>query len=115
MFMSAPDKKTVMKDLFELGKSKGQLTTKEILDALGELDFELEQIEKFYDSLEAQGVEIVEDFGEDITLEDIEFEESESAQEDAILHICSRVISPSGSKRPPPTPFTHPIRAAHST
>ena len=82
MFMSAPDKKTVMKDLFELGKSKGQLTTKEILDALGELDFELEQIEKFYDSLEAQGVEIVEDFGEDIVLEEMEFEESESAHED---------------------------------
>ena len=32
-----PDKKTVIKDLLELGKSKGQLSTKEILDALGEL------------------------------------------------------------------------------
>ena len=31
-----PDKKTVIKDLLELGKSKGQLSTKEILDALGE-------------------------------------------------------------------------------
>ena len=29
-----PDKKTVIKDLLELGKSKGQLSTKEILDAL---------------------------------------------------------------------------------
>lgn len=38
--MAAPDKKTVMKDLLEMGKAKGQLTTKEILDALGELDFE---------------------------------------------------------------------------
>ena len=59
--MAAPDKKTVMKDLLEMGKAKGQLTTKEILDALGELDFEPEQIEKFYDTLESQGVEIVED------------------------------------------------------
>ena len=56
-----PDKKTVIKDLLELGKSKGQLSTKEILDALGELDFDPEQIEKFYDTLETQGVEIVED------------------------------------------------------
>ena len=32
--MAAPDKKTVMKDLLEMGKAKGQLTTKEILDAL---------------------------------------------------------------------------------
>ena len=36
----APDKKTVIRELIELGKSKGQLSTKEILDALGELDFE---------------------------------------------------------------------------
>ena len=64
-----PDKKTVIKDLLELGKSKGQLSTKEILDALGELDFDPEQIEKFYDTLESQGVEIVEDF-DDITIDD---------------------------------------------
>ena len=54
-----PDKKTVIRDLLELGKSKGQLSTKEILDALGELDFDPEQIEKFYDTLESQGVEIM--------------------------------------------------------
>ena len=75
--MAAPDKKTVMKDLLEMGKAKGQLTTKEILDALGELDFEPEQIEKFYDTLESQGVEIVEDFG-DIALDDIEFTQEET-------------------------------------
>jgi RNA polymerase primary sigma factor len=63
--MPVPDKKTVIRELIEQGKSKGQLSTKEILDALGELDFEPEQIEKFYDNLEAQGVEIVEDFGEE--------------------------------------------------
>ena len=61
--MSAqPDKKTVIKDLVEVGKAKGQLSTKEILDALGELDFDPEHVEKFYDTLESQGVEIVEDF-----------------------------------------------------
>lgn len=43
--MAAPDKKTVIRDLIELGKSKGQLTTKEILDAIGELDFDPEHIE----------------------------------------------------------------------
>ena len=44
--MSTPDKRTVIKDLIEMGKAKGQLSTKEILDALGELDFDPEQIEK---------------------------------------------------------------------
>ncbi len=70
--MSAqPDKKTVIKDLVEMGKAKGQLSTKEILDALGEMDFDPEQIEKFYDTLENQGVEIVEDF-DDMQLDDVE-------------------------------------------
>ena len=73
-----PDKKTVIKDLLELGKSKGQLSTKEILDALGELDFDPEQIEKFYDTLESQGVEIVEDF-DDITIDDEELAKAAKA------------------------------------
>ncbi len=72
-----PDKKTVIKDLLELGKSKGQLSTKEILDALGELDFDPEQIEKFYDTLESQGVEIVEDDFGDITIDEDELAKAE--------------------------------------
>lgn len=70
-----PDKRTVMKELLELGKSKGQLSTKEILDALGEMEFDPEHIEKFYDNLEAEGVEIVEDF------DDIQIDEAELAKE----------------------------------
>ena len=77
---ATPDKKTVIKELMEQGKAKGHLSTKEILDAIGELDFEPEQIEKFYDSLETLGVEIVEDF-EDIPLDDISFNGSDSAEE----------------------------------
>ena len=69
---ATPDKKTVIRELIEQGKAKGQISTKEILDALGELDFEPEQIEKFYDTLEAQGVEIIEDFA-DAPLDDIDF------------------------------------------
>lgn len=79
----APDKKTVIKELTELGKSKGQLSTKEILDAIGELDFDPEQIEKFYDTLESLGVEIVEDFS-DLPLDDMNFAvDTEDATEDA--------------------------------
>lgn len=79
--MPMPDKKTVIRELIEQGKSKGQLSTKEILDALGELDFDPEQIEKFYDTLEAQGVEIVEDFGDE-PLEDIDFDSQTEETED---------------------------------
>ncbi len=79
--MGAPDKKTVIRDLIDQGKSKGQLSTKEILDALGELEFDPEQIEKFYDTLESQGVEIIEDFA-DAPLEDIDFSVQVDENED---------------------------------
>ncbi len=65
-----PDKRTVLKDLMELGKSKGQITNKEILDAIGEMDIDPEQLEKFYDTLETNGVEIVETL-DDIMLDDV--------------------------------------------
>ncbi|HIS68405.1 MAG TPA: RNA polymerase sigma factor RpoD [Candidatus Gallacutalibacter stercoravium] len=76
-----PDKRTVMKELLEQGKAKGQLNTQEILDAIGELDFDPEQLEKLYDTLEAQGVEIVDDFVEDIPLDDITFAINEGAED----------------------------------
>lgn len=67
------DKKTVVKELIELGKQKGKLTNQDILDAIGELDFDPEKLEKLYDSIEAQGIEIVEDMG-DIKIDDIDLE-----------------------------------------
>ena len=70
--MNAPqDKKTVVKELLELGKQKGQLSNQDILDAIGEMDFDPEQLEKLYDSLEQMGIEIVEDMGE-IKIDDID-------------------------------------------
>lgn len=58
---SIQDKKAVIKELTELGKTKGQLTNKDILDAIGEIDFDPEQLEKLYDNIEGMGIEIVED------------------------------------------------------
>ncbi len=70
--MNAPqDKKSVVKELLELGKQKGQLNNQDILDAIGEIDFDPEQLEKIYDNLEQQGIEIVEDMG-DIKIDDID-------------------------------------------
>ena len=63
------DKKTIVKELTELGKSKGNLTNDEIIEALGEIEFKPEELEKLYDSFEQQGIEIIED------MENIDFEE----------------------------------------
>ena len=71
------DKKTVIKDLLEQGKQKGSLSNQEILDAIGEIEFSPEQLEKLYDGLEAQGIEIIED--NSVDLSDIEIVASKSS------------------------------------
>ncbi len=60
------EKKSFYKELLELGKSKGSLTNREIMDILDEVSLEPEQIEKLYDLLEEQGIEIIEDSADDI-------------------------------------------------
>ena len=90
--MGAPDKKTVIRELIEQGKSKGQLSTKEILDAIGELDFDPEQIEKFYDTLESQGVEIIEDFA-DAPLDDLDLNIQIDENEDMEAALSTEVIA----------------------
>lgn len=57
----AAEKKTLIQDLIEQGKRKGKLSTQEINDALEELDFDAEQMDKLYETLEGHNVEIVED------------------------------------------------------
>jgi RNA polymerase primary sigma factor len=71
--MSA-DKKTVIRELIELGKSKGRLTEGEINEALDEIDFDAEQLEKLYDTLESYNIEIVEELDEP-TPEELEEDE----------------------------------------
>ncbi len=55
------DKKNVMDGLLEQGKVKGKLTTKEINDALEKLDYDVEQIDQFYESCERFHIEIIDD------------------------------------------------------
>ena len=75
--MTAPvnEKRNFIKELTELGKAKGSISNKDILDAIGESDFEPEQLEKLYDALESAGVEIVEeDIIDDLSLESLNIE-----------------------------------------
>ena len=50
-----------IKELLEAGKTKGLLTYKEIMDVLEEMEMDQEQIEKFYDYLEEQNIDVVEE------------------------------------------------------
>ena len=79
----AQEKRSLVKELIELGKQKGQLTNQDILDAIGEQDFDPEKLEKLYDMIESQGIEIVEDF-DDLKIEDLELEINEHKDEDGL-------------------------------
>lgn len=56
------DKKATIENLMEHGRASGKLTTKEITDALEELDFDVEQMDSFYDTCANYNIEIIEDF-----------------------------------------------------
>ncbi len=56
------DKKMHMNDLIELGKSKGKLTTQEILNLMEDTDVDPEQLDKLYETLESENIEIIDDF-----------------------------------------------------
>ena len=52
------EKKFEIKDLVEKGKAKGSLSNSEIVEALEDVDYDLEQIEKLYETLENLGIEV---------------------------------------------------------
>ena len=69
------DKKAAMLELVEHGKKNGVLSFKEIEEALTEFDIDVKDIEKFYESLEAMGIELVKDMEKE--LQEIQTSEEE--------------------------------------
>ncbi len=55
------EKKITIRELIETGKRNGKLTTKEINDAIEDTGFDVEQIDKLYETLEGHNVEIVDE------------------------------------------------------
>ncbi len=88
LIMSNTEKKSAVTELMEQGKAKGKLTTQEITDALEELDFDVEQMDKLYDSLESLNIEIIDDFPQEVDLDfplDVNLgEDDENAPADAV-------------------------------
>ncbi len=79
MTQSAEQQMQVIRDLLALGKKNGELTLKEIADALSSLELESEDIDRLYETLEQESIEIE---GSDvleapISMGDDEFHEAE--------------------------------------
>jgi len=78
------NKKMQLKDLIELGRAKGKLTTQEIIDAMEDLDFEPDQMDKLYESLEEENIEIVDDFDSSLDDIDLVLNATEAGAEDGV-------------------------------
>ena len=59
MTNSPDNRQAKLNELYELGKNKGKLTYKEIMNALMEMDMDPDQLDKVLETLEALGVEVV--------------------------------------------------------
>ena len=58
--MLSEDKKSGLNGLIERGKSQGSLSSSEIMEAFESEDFDLEQMERIYETLEGMDIEITE-------------------------------------------------------
>ena len=59
-------KKQVLQELVELGKKNGELSYNEISAKLETIDMDAEQVDRVYDFLEKQGIEIIGNFEEEL-------------------------------------------------
>lgn len=62
--METIDKKGAIRALIEKGKAVGKLTTQEIDNAIVELDIEMEELDKLYELIEANNIELIDDLGD---------------------------------------------------
>ncbi|MBR4880545.1 MAG: RNA polymerase sigma factor RpoD [Clostridia bacterium] len=77
------EKKVNMAELIEKAKAKGSITSEEIMEALGDADYDIDQLEKIYETLENSGVEIsgyVSDLGDEMKDIEKEVEQLASAE-----------------------------------
>ena len=65
------DRAAKITELVEMGRTRGKLTAQEIMNAMEFFDFDPEQMDKLYETLESQNIQVVDDFA-DVTLEDLD-------------------------------------------
>ena len=74
--MENTEKKSVFLKLIEKGKQTGKLTTQEIDSAILEIDFDIEELDKFYELVESNSIEIVDDLS-DVMLDVLDLDDSD--------------------------------------
>lgn len=62
--MEGHDKKNAINHLIERGKAAGKLSTQEIDSIMIELDFDVEELDKLYELIDANNIELIDDMNE---------------------------------------------------
>ena len=62
--MEGHDKKTAINQLIERGKATGKLSTQYIDSLILEMDFDIDELDKLYDLLESNNIELIDDMNE---------------------------------------------------
>jgi len=62
-------KRKTVKDLIEEGKISGRITATQISEALEDVDYNMEQIESLYDTLDSYNIEVIDDVGDEVVKE----------------------------------------------
>lgn len=66
------DPSAILRELTELGKSRGMLTYKEVMDAFEKIDLPPDKIEKIYDALERMGIDVLPEADDEIEEAELE-------------------------------------------
>ncbi len=81
------DLTALFNDLVSLGRTKGKITAQEIMDSMEQFDFDPEQMDKLYEMLEANNIQVIDDFA-NVSLEELDMSldnanEQEESEEEA--------------------------------
>ena len=91
--MDNTEKKTSVSSLLERGKATGKLTTQEIDAVILEMDFDMDELDKLYETIESQNIEIIDDMN-DSMLEELNFDsELPKGQEAAVAAADTRNVA----------------------
>lgn len=71
--MENTEKKTSVSALLEKGKAAGKLTTQEIDAVILEMDFDMDELDKLYETIEAQNIEVIDDMNDSV-LDELNFD-----------------------------------------
>ena len=80
--MDGIEKRPAVKALIEKGKAAGKLTTQEIDTVIVDMDLDIEDLDKLYETIEAQNIEIIDDLSM-LDVDDVNFDLGETPKSTA--------------------------------